>query len=365
VDIAENNAGHGYPKQQREAMVNWMRRWLLGKDDHVTEPDFTTYKTAELQVTRTGQVLEDFKGKSVVDLNVEREKELADKRTKEWEAMTKDQQRVAVRKVLALPEKVPAAKRTVVGEIKREKIVIEKVIYETEPGILVPAIEYRPATKKRVTASICVSDLGKESCAETVPGGVEAQVIKEQGAYIFLDVRGCGETAPGKRVPGKPGYFGVDSTESFLAMHLNRPLLGQRTYDLLAVCAALRDRGDSLVTIAGDGQAAPVALHAAFLTSDPIEGVGLFDLLLSWSSVAKSPVSANQLTGVVPGVLAVYDLPDLAKAMKKALPLVFVVSAVDAKGEAVSDAERERVYPLLSQLGTGLPGWIFKKAGKQ
>ena len=123
VDIAEFNQTHGYPKPQREAMVNWMRRWLLGKDERVTEPEFTVYKDAELQCTRTGQVLEEFKGKSVTMLNVEREKELAEKRKKAWEGMSKEQQRAAVRRLLALPENVPAAKRKVLSEEKRDGVV--------------------------------------------------------------------------------------------------------------------------------------------------------------------------------------------------------------------------------------------------
>ena len=62
--------------------MRWMRRWLLHKDDAPTEGDFPVFKDSELQCTRTGQVLEDFRGKSVFDLNAEREKELAPKRAK-------------------------------------------------------------------------------------------------------------------------------------------------------------------------------------------------------------------------------------------------------------------------------------------
>ena len=51
-----------------------MRRWLLKQDDAVDEPDFPIATDAELQCTRTGQVLRDFKNDvSVFDLNRERE----------------------------------------------------------------------------------------------------------------------------------------------------------------------------------------------------------------------------------------------------------------------------------------------------
>ena len=47
--------------------------------------------------------------------------------------------------------------------------------------------------------------------------------------------------------------------------------------------------------------------------ADPrIEKVTLERSLVSWSAVVRTPISYNQLTNVVPGALAVYDLPDLA-----------------------------------------------------
>ncbi len=80
VDIIEENSSHGYPKAHREAMLRWMRRWLLGKDDAPSEGDIAVVDDAALQCTRTGQVLSDFHGKSVFDLNAEREAELARQR---------------------------------------------------------------------------------------------------------------------------------------------------------------------------------------------------------------------------------------------------------------------------------------------
>src|SRR5207253_7983113 len=82
VDIFESDGGHGFPRPQREAMLRWMRRWLLGKDDAPVEADFPTLKEAELRCTRTGQVLEDFKGVSAFQLNAARAAELAARRAK-------------------------------------------------------------------------------------------------------------------------------------------------------------------------------------------------------------------------------------------------------------------------------------------
>jgi dienelactone hydrolase len=311
VDIVEINAGHGYPRAHREAMANWMRRWLLDKDGNVTEPEFAVYKPAELQCTRTGQVLEDFKGKSVVDLNVERDKELAEKRSNEWAAKSKLQLQREVKRLLGLPDVVPAAKKKVVSQTKRDGVIVEKVIYETEPGVVVPAVLYRPADNIVKYVRLDVLDMGQNEAANR---GLEKCARMEHTCGISLDLRGMGETSPGKVEAERRSPFGVDLSESFLAMHVNRPLLGQRMFDLLSVLRQVREDGGETIGLHGGGTAGPIILHAA-LFDDAVKVIHVGDFVVSWSLVVQAPVSANQFSSAVPGVLASYDLPDLAAAL--------------------------------------------------
>src|SRR5262249_56887770 len=37
VDLFESDGGHGFPRAQREAMLRFMRRWLVGHDDAPVE----------------------------------------------------------------------------------------------------------------------------------------------------------------------------------------------------------------------------------------------------------------------------------------------------------------------------------------
>jgi dienelactone hydrolase len=77
VDLAEFNDKHGFSQPRREAAVRWMRRWLMGVDDAPAEPAFPVWKDADLQCTKSGQVLADGPGVSVFDLCAARAKELA------------------------------------------------------------------------------------------------------------------------------------------------------------------------------------------------------------------------------------------------------------------------------------------------
>jgi hypothetical protein len=70
--------------------------------------------------------------------------------------------------------------------------------------------------------------------------------------------------------------------------------------------------------------------------------LGLKDSLASWSAVARTPVSHNQLSNVVPGVLAYYDLPDLAATL--APRDVEISNPVDPVGKPLSKGEMEKVY---------------------
>ncbi len=309
VDLAEWDQKHGYPKNHREGAVRWMRRWLLGMDDAIVEGDLQTAKDPELWCTETGQVLSSLKGKSAFDLNAAREKELAAGRGK----LPKEQLLNEVRRLLALEPRVK-------GAVRRETEGRAAVVFETEPGIRVPALQFLPKDPGGARAVLLVNGEGKAK----VRGGAE-EFLAAGGRVIAPDLRGIGETA------------GSEFKETFLSIHLARPLLGQRVRDVLAIV------GDTFAEVhaVGIGKAAPIVLHAAALDGQ-IARVTLEGGLISWSSVVRIPLSQGQLANIVPGALKVYDLPDLAAAIAPR-PLA-IRNPVDAAGRPVSQAELEEIY---------------------
>src|SRR5262249_7215254 len=128
--------------------------------------------------------------------------------------------------------------------------------------------------------------------------------------------------------------------ESFLSLHLNRPLLGQRAFDLLTVVQSWAKARPGLELV-GVGSAAPIVLHAAVM-SDAVKSVTIEGGLVSWDNVLRTPISHNQLANVVPGVLAVYDLPELAAAI--APRLLTIRNPVDAAGKPLTKEAAEEAY---------------------
>ena len=310
VDVFESDTTHGFPKGQREAMLRWMRRWLQGKDDAPTEKDFPLLKEQDLWCTRTGQVLEDLKGRSAFDLTAGRARELAAARQKA--KRSPDELRTEVARLIGLPRPVPAATVAAAGVVRRNGYEVRKQVFTTEPGVLVPALFFTRGDDDRSPLVVYLHGRGK--AAEAGTGGSIEQLVRAGHRVLAVDVRGTGETAPGVAPAGKPGYFGVDFKESFLAMHLNRPLLGQKVYDVLSVVAAVKA---DAVRLIGVGNAGPVALHAAALDAR-VTDVTVEDSIASWTDVARTAITHDQLTNVVPGALRVYDLPDLARLAEKA-----------------------------------------------
>src|SRR5262249_47332795 len=204
---------------------------------------------------------------------------------------------------------VAAAKMTEAGEVKRDGYRIRKLVFETEPGVQVPGLLFDSGRGPLV---IYADGTGKSVAA--APGGPAEKLMKDGFRVLALDLRGMGETAPGQPSKGRPNYFGSDYFEAFVSLHLGRPLLGQRATDILAVVAKMAGESEDIQLI-GVGSAGPAALHAAAL-EPRIKRLTLEDALVSWSAVVRMPISYNQLTNVVPGALAVYDLPDLAASME-------------------------------------------------
>src|SRR5438105_13996852 len=93
----------------------------------------------------------------------------------------------------------------------------------------------------------------------------------------------------------------------------------------------------------GVGLAGPMPLNAAALERS-IKHITVDHGLVRWSNVAHTPVSYNQLSSVVPGVLTVYDLPDLAATLA---PRPLTIRAPrDAALRPVPQAELEKAYQV-------------------
>lgn len=314
VTLIETDAKHGYPKLQREAMASWMSRCLLDKDQHITEGEFATPTEAEVQCTPQGQVMLLEGARSVTDLLVEHNAALSQRRKSLAEPARRDSLFAMVREIAGIrPDENNALPKPAVraaGTVEREGYVIEKIILEPEPGLVIPGLLYRPT---RITGEriLYVHGLGKQ--AATAKDGPVEKLVRAGHLVFAIDVRGCGETGP-----TADSMWGGDWNEIFVSYLLGKSLVGMRTEDILIAARYLNEReprGDKPgVRLIAVGAGGPPALHAAVLNQGTITGLELEQSLASWSTYLKHPETKGQFVNSVHKAHARVDLAQTSLA---------------------------------------------------
>jgi dienelactone hydrolase len=340
VELFESDEEHGFTRPRRVATARWMKRWLLKKDEALEEPDFPISTDAELQCTRSGQVLKDFQDVSVFDFNRERDRELRKDREAAHTRLTADAFRLEVKKRLGLAD----WKRKGAPVRSERTLASNSWRFSVDPGIVISATEVdHPGASRDFPILIIVGSDSKED----LPESLAKEVFRNHRRVVRFDLRGFGSKAQSTASPGRDSPFGTDWREAFVALSINRPLLGQRTAELLSILDAISaelpaetSKGFEVIGVGGSG---PAVLHAAVLDDRGlIKKVALVHSLVSWSNIIEKGLSRDQLGNVLPGVLELYDLPDLAARLAP-LPLSIVAGA-DASGKAVPTPEVRQIY---------------------
>ncbi|MCI0682115.1 MAG: prolyl oligopeptidase family serine peptidase [Gemmataceae bacterium] len=343
AEFFEFNDGHGFSKPRREAAARWMKKWLSGVEERIVEGDFPSFKDADLQCTRSGQVLDDFKGKSAFHVNVEELQRFAAARAR-FPARSAEEQTKQMCGLLGVPIDKLSRERATLKSCdpldSDRKFTIHRASFDMEPGITANGFWFNKGRGQGVLF-VYLPDSGMP--ADGSPGKAIQDLVTDGREVLAVELRGLGATAPGKP-SARPSFFGSDSKNAFLALHLDRSLLGQRVLDALRLVnnADVSGRSEGVLHLIGEGLTGLVVLHAAPLIPRGDLEVTVDRSLLSWANVVRTPVSYNQLSSVVPGVLRVYDLPELAATI--APRKLTIRNPVDAAQRPVGQAELDRAY---------------------
>lgn len=338
MDIVETDEKHGFSTRLREGAVHWMQRWLLDRDENVTEPEFEILTDEQVRCTPEGEVLLLDGARSLMDINMERAARLAETRRAAWSNWDRDTRAAKVRETASIRplEKIPAIQAEQTGRIDREDYQIRKWVLKYRNELVLPAIEAASA-RPEATTVLYLHDEGKE--ADITPGGPIEQLVREGHRVWAVDLSGLGETAPQPRHKSWTPLFGEAWQQFFLAYMLDQSFVGLRTEDILACTRHLNatDEEDApaAIRMIAHGECAIPALHAAALHPELFDDVKLIRGLKSWESVVSLAVRNRQLTGTIHGVLGVYDLPDLAEMVDDRITLTWE-SALDETEQALS-----------------------------
>jgi pimeloyl-ACP methyl ester carboxylesterase len=346
--MVEADDGHGYSKPRRMAAYRWFSRWLKGREDEEPEPEVELATEEELRCTNSGQVATSLGGETVFSLNKVRVKEVSNKRGLSFSSRDLPATREEIRRRVRQSTKFHVTREPVetkpFGELARPGYRIKKLIIESEPGIVVPALLFVPeSTTSRKPAILYVHGRGKATGA--APGGEIEQFIKAGFVVLAIDARGFGETQHRSAEQGSdfPGYFG-DYDSAMTALLIGKPLVGMRAMDISRSLDLLSGRAEvDPERIYGFGkEAGAVPLLFAAVLDERIRKVVLEGMLISYQTTVDQRIHRQVFEHVVPGALRSYDLPELVAAL--APRQVWVVNGVDALGHQVGIGEVRKQY---------------------
>lgn len=312
---------HGYHQDGREAMVDWFNR-ATNISQTSAEGPMEIEKDEDLWCTPHGQVAE-LKSRTVYSFTRESAEACAEARGK----LAGDELRKAIAAALRLPpraEKPPRVRilRPLTGRQHPLACTLPYVV-ETEPDAA--AVVYRLYAERHYSrpprsqqpAIVYVSHLSADDELRGEP--LVKQLLDEQAeaAFYACDVRGIGESIPGTSQAGS--FHSPYGNDYFYAAHglmLGRPMLGQRTLDLLRSLDWIASHGHASLHLVGNGWGAVVAALAGVL-SEHVTQVTLQHGLTSYHELASAEEYHCPLALMPHGVLKHFDLPDCYAELEK------------------------------------------------
>src|SRR6266550_2182049 len=336
VGMFEADDGHGYNKSRRLAAYDWFGRWLKGARDTDPEPKIEMATPEELRCTPTGQVSTSLGGESVFTLNQKRLERLKANRGMQPVELPRKVQELIHYERSSAPLQV-----RYYGTISRPGYHIEKLTYESEPGITIPSLLFVPdGGDGKKAAVLMVSGDGKKASAP------EAEQLVTSGMVVLsIDARGFGETQVNTDVDRREfnHYFG-DFKDAMTALLVGKTMVGMRALDITRGVDLLSARQeidrDKIYVYGRKGGSVPV-LYAA-VVDRRIRKVVLENMLSSYDSVVENKIHRQVFESVVPGALKFYDLPDLVATL--APREVSIVSGTDPLGHELPAYAIQKEY---------------------
>jgi hypothetical protein len=295
---------HSFSYPLRMAVYNWFERHLKHSGREIdSEPPTAPEPDETLWCGVTGNVIRDFGAKSAFVITAERAAAI---RTPDAPA--------DLRKLLEMDPPQSAQQLQIVARTRYTDCEVLAAEVNTAPEVWAPVWIFLP--KRPWTRLLVLLSPGgrNESVGET---GLAAQLVDKGLAVCAADVRGLGDMEP--RYGGGSAHYArshqSEENYAWASLLLGRSLLGQRTTDIVALVQSLtRAYPNARIGLAARNRLTVPALCAASL-EPAIASAYLCGGLPSWRSLLESDEYAEPFANFIPGVLAVTDLPQIAKSI--------------------------------------------------
>jgi cephalosporin-C deacetylase-like acetyl esterase len=286
--------GHGTPLVSREAIYQWLIRWLKNGEGDFREQPAKIYTNHELLVTKTGHVDDEPGSRKLYELILD---SLHAKRKPGTIA-----ELVAELRSLKIVTDGSAPAVKVLEESDRDGFRNQRIQFESEKGIEIDATVYFPVSSGKKPAVLLVAGRLADSLAERIA----------QTGKVVLKLEPRRPPAPDERRP----YVG-DWLTATRADQIGLSLPALRARDILRGIDILTARDDvdaGSIRAAAQGTKGIWLLLAAAVDTR-IRKVWLDRTPYSLVEALQNAMNTNLYDAVIPGFALRWDLEDLVKAM--------------------------------------------------
>ncbi|HTW79463.1 MAG TPA: acetylxylan esterase [Terracidiphilus sp.] len=292
---------HGMPLVSRDAVYEWMIRYLKNGEGDAHEQPVKMFSNGELMVTQTGHV-EDLPGSHKLFEILNSDLQAHEKKG------TIDELRAKLAS-LGIPTEGSAPKVTVKEEQNGANGSQQHIEIESEPGIWLDATLYVPASAVRKPAVLIVKDDEK---IQGMPLKAMAEKMAGLGRVVLvLEPRTS-------QIKNYEGSYTGDWISDMQANLIGRNLPAMRAHDILRGLDLLRARPDvdpNSIRGTARGVAGIWLLLAA--AADPrLNAIWLDKTPYSLRAALRNSVTSDLSDAVIPGFALNWDVDDLVKAVR-------------------------------------------------
>jgi cephalosporin-C deacetylase-like acetyl esterase len=291
---------HGMPLVSREAVYQWMIRWLKNGRGDFHEQPVKMYTNHELQVTTSGNVEDEPGSRKLYQLLA------ADLRNRERPGTIPDLS--AELRNLKIPTDGSAPEARVLGESKSDEIRQEHIQFESEPGIWLNATLYIPPSSGRHPAVLMVKG---ENYFGLMPADQMAGEMAGLGRVVL-------EMEPrSSSMKNDEGPYTGDWVTDLQANLIGRNLPALRAHDILRGVDLLAARPDvDPKSIRGAARGVDgIWLLLAAATDSRIGEVWLDHTPYSLRAALQNSMTTDLWDAVIPNFVLHWDLNDLVTSM--------------------------------------------------
>jgi hypothetical protein len=298
---------HGMPLVAREAVYQWMIRYLKdGQGDFHEEP-VKMYTDYDLLVTKSGNVEDVLGSRKLYDIL------LADLHARERPGTIAELRSELAKLKIATDGTAPEVK--VLEDWSNPEGRRERIQFESEPGIWLDATLHVPATPGRKPAVLVVTGQMKEvRYLHIMPVTATVEEMVKSGRVVLEMEPRYSSNEEGNQGEGE---FAGDWFTNLRANWIGRNLPAMRAHDVLRGVDLLAASSDvDRDSIHGFARGVPGSWLLLAASADPrISKIWLDRTPYSLRSALANSMSADLWDAVIPGFALHWDLNDLVKAM--------------------------------------------------